>query len=394
MPELTKDEITEAMKTVNSLNEYRERSQKEMESVGAKMSETVDALKRINEDLNKHEERVAAMEKALAERNRPGSEEKSEEAQEKESKAALFKYIQRGEAALTPEHKKSLQVSDSSMGGYTAPAQLETTIIARVIEMDPMEEIATTIDTSNNSVEFVTDDADPTPVGVAEAGTRSETTGQTFGKVIIPTHECYAELIATRQLLEDNVMNLESYVTNKASRLIASKQGSWFISGNTVNQPEGIMSSTLVNYTAGGHASQLTDELGSKAIVTMIHAVKEAYAMNAYLLMNRTTLGVIRNMADGQGRPLWQPNYAAQMPPTILGERYKVSFSMPDIGANAYPILYGDINSAYVVVRRTGLGVIRDELTQKGFVVLYFWRRLGGKVVNSEAVRKLKIATS
>ena len=69
---------------------------------------------------------------------------------------------------------------------------------------------------------------------------------------------------------------------------------------------------------------------------------------------------------------------------------------MPSIGANTYPILFGDFKQAYMIVDRTGLTIMRDELTQaaSGTIRFYGFKRTGGQVIKPEAIKKLKIATS
>ena len=69
---------------------------------------------------------------------------------------------------------------------------------------------------------------------------------------------------------------------------------------------------------------------------------------------------------------------------------------MPDVAANAFPIVFGDINSAYRIYDRIGLTLLRDPFTQatNGIIRFHARRRVGGDVVLAEAILKLKIATS
>jgi HK97 family phage major capsid protein len=45
---------------------------------------------------------------------------------------------------------------------------------------------------------------------------------------------------------------------------------------------------------------------------------------------------------------------------------------MPDIGANALPIAFGNFRGAYLIVDRKGTRLLRDPFTNKPFVYFYF----------------------
>jgi HK97 family phage major capsid protein len=66
---------------------------------------------------------------------------------------------------------------------------------------------------------------------------------------------------------------------------------------------------------------------------------------------------------------------------------------MPNIGAGAFPIAFGDFAQAYRIVDRISLAVLRDpySVATKGLVRFHARRRVGGQVVKAEAVRKLQI---
>ena len=85
----------------------------------------------------------------------------------------------------------------------------------------------------------------------------------------------------------------------------------------------------------------------------------------------------------------------AGVPNTILGQPYVEASDMPDIGAGAYPIVFGDFQRAYLIVDRVALAVLRDPFTQatSGNVRYIARRRVGGQVVQAEAIVKQKVAS-
>ena len=60
---------------------------------------------------------------------------------------------------------------------------------------------------------------------------------------------------------------------------------------------------------------------------------------------------------------------------------------MPAIAANALAMAYGDIRKAYQIVDRIGIRVLRDPYTDKPNVSFYTTKRVGGGVVNFEALK-------
>ncbi len=110
--------------------------------------------------------------------------------------------------------------------------------------------------------------------------------------------------------------------------------------------------------------------------------------------MNRKTQGAIRKLKDGQGNYIWQPGLVSGQPATILGFPVSELAAMPDIAADAIPVVFGDFQRGYLVVDRTGIRILRDPYTNKPFVQFYTTKRVGGGVTDPTALRYHKIATA
>jgi HK97 family phage major capsid protein len=125
----------------------------------------------------------------------------------------------------------------------------------------------------------------------------------------------------------------------------------------------------------------------------MFHKLPNAHAQNAVWLMNRNTLGTIRKWKDGQGRYLVLDPISEGAPTTLLGRPVVEAVDMADIGANAYPIMFGDLQG-YRIVDRVGLSLLRDPYTlaTKGQVRFHARRRVGGDVTHPDRFVKLKVA--
>jgi HK97 family phage major capsid protein len=84
----------------------------------------------------------------------------------------------------------------------------------------------------------------------------------------------------------------------------------------------------------------------------------------------------------------------AGVPNTVLGSPYIEVTDMPDVAANAYPVAFGDFRRAYMIVDRVQLAVLRDVYTQatSGNVRYIARRRVGGQIVQAEAIVKQKVS--
>ena len=101
---------------------------------------------------------------------------------------------------------------------------------------------------------------------------------------------------------------------------------------------------------------------------------------------------------DGQGNYLWgntaPSNLMAGAVGTLLGHPVVTDDFMPDLGANAYPVAFGDFNRAYYIVDRKGVSVLRDPAGAFPYVRFLSRTRSGGGIANFEALKFLKCAVS
>jgi HK97 family phage major capsid protein len=68
---------------------------------------------------------------------------------------------------------------------------------------------------------------------------------------------------------------------------------------------------------------------------------------------------------------------------------------MPDIAANAFPVIFADFRRGYIIGDRLGMTMLRDPYSKKreGKVEFTFTKRFAGGVVLAEAFKKLKVST-
>jgi len=68
---------------------------------------------------------------------------------------------------------------------------------------------------------------------------------------------------------------------------------------------------------------------------------------------------------------------------------------MPAVGANALPIAAGNFRDGYRILDRAfGVRTLRDPYSSKPYVEFYTTKRVGGMVIDSEAIKAIKLSSS
>lgn len=385
-----------------------EKAMDDGEALNQKFTAAEQEAKAAKEEAEEQKSRVDDLEKRL---NRPlvgGSEEAKAAAKDRHNLwlRASANAITVGVPNLPEEQRKvlddvrgemkSLALNPDTAGGYLAPVEYVLEMIKAETEFSPVRSLVRIRSTSNKSIQLPKRTGQFAAQWVAEQGTKSETTGLTYGLEEIVLPEMYALVDTSNQMLEDSAFDMESEIRMEAGEQFGVAEGTAVVSGNGVGKPEGWMTNADVGETVSGSASTIADANGqANGLLTLKHAIKTAYSRNATWALNRTTLGAVRKLKDGDNNYIWMPGIALGKPNTIDGDPYVEVPDMPSEGANTYPIAYGDFRRAYVLVDRIAMEMLRDPYTQatSGNVRFIFRRRVGGKVVLAEAIRKLKCST-
>ena len=83
----------------------------------------------------------------------------------------------------------------------------------------------------------------------------------------------------------------------------------------------------------------------------------------------------------------------AGQPATLLGYAVASFEDMPDPAASSLSIAVGDMREAYQIVDRIGIRTLRDPYSAKPYVEFYTTKRVGGDVVNFEAIKLIRFGT-
>lgn len=301
--------------------------------------------------------------------------------------------------------KASLQTDSDPDGGYVVPEQMESGIDRVLGTVSAMRNIARVVSISTGTYKKLVGQGGAGSGWVGERESRPETDTPTLNELAFPAMELYANPAATQTLLDDASVDIAGWLADEVAIAFAEAEGTAFINGSGVNQPRGLLQyDTIANaswtwgklgFVASGVAADINDGThnGIDALIDLVYSIKQGYRQNARFLMNKTLQSKVRKLKDtGSGTELylWQPSAQVGQPATLLGYPIVDDDNMSDVGANAFPIAFGDFNRGYLIVDRVGIRVLRDPYTNKPYIHFYTTKRVGGGVQNFEAIKLLK----
>ena len=304
---------------------------------------------------------------------------------------ALNTFCKEGDRALSPELKVLLRTDTAVDGGVLVPSELDNMIIKKIIEIDPIRAISRVRTISGKSMEMAIRNTIPTATYEGEAETGADSASTYQSETVTPYRQTHTTPI-TKDMLMDAAFDMESEIASDAGEAFAFGEGNGFVAGTGFKQPAGFtVNATVVAAARVGNASGTAGKIYEDDIIALTGDLKVGY--NPVYVMNRRSLAAIRVLKSTTGSFLWQPGLNGPVANTLNGFPYVLANSMPDEASQALAVAFGDFRRGYTIVDRTGMSVIRDELTLKKFAIVEFtmnrWNT--GLVVLPEAIKLLKL---
>ena len=299
---------------------------------------------------------------------------------------------------------KSVSGATLAEGGYAVPREIDALIAAQLRKMSPIRAIAQVVQTGTAGYRKLITTGGIASGWVSETGTRPITNTPTFNEIAPPSGELYANPAASQAMLDDAAFDFEPWLANEIAVEFARAEGAAYISGTGTNQPKGFLAQPTstandtsrafgtLQHVVTGNAATLgtTPEL---KLIDLVHTLRPGHRQGATWVMNSATLAEVRKLKAADGTFLWQPGIANGQPDRLIGYPVVEAEDMPDIAANAFPVAFGNFRNGYLIAERTATSILRDPFTNKPFVHFYAVKRVGGQVLDSDAIKLLKIST-
>ena len=332
-----------------------------------------------------HEEHREAFYKMLRSGGRHGDTEKLHQVQERV-------------VASFPEQKR-VDLSAGASGEFLLPEVIRAEIETMEQLMSPVRQLIDVVNITTNDFKQIVDILGTGSGWVGETDSRP-VTGTPSVRQRAPTMgELYARPEATQWAAMD-LASVDSWLSRSVAQEFAKEEGEAVIDGDGTNKPTGFLntapvstaddasplrSAEVLQFVAAPSPDDITEH-----VISLIYTLNSAYRQGAAFALNSTILSQIRRAKDSNGAYLWQPSLIAGEPSTIVGFTFVVWEGMPtgpDSPLTTTPIAFGNWNRGYLLVQRTDVRVIRDEITNPGFIRWYFFRREGGIILNNNAIK-------
>ena len=315
-------------------------------------------------------------------------------------KSAFNTFLRKGDQTMHGEELKALSVGVDADGGFVVEPDLGGQIVKQVFETSMMRAYASIQTISTNSLEGLHDQEDGAAGWVAETAARTTTATPQIAKWSIDVHEMYANPKATQKVLDDAYINLEAWLAEKTASKMARLEATAFVTGSGTGEPQGFLSYAagttlplqIEQISTGVDAGYAAAPNGGDILIDAVYGLKAEYRNAASWFMNRQTAKLTRKLKDTDGSYLWSAGIALGQPATLMGYGVASFEDMPDPAVGSLSLAFGDMRSAYQIVDRQGIRVLRDPYTDKPYIGFYSVKRVGGGVVNAEALKIVKFA--
>ena len=298
---------------------------------------------------------------------------------------------------------KSVTGAVAADGGFAVPREIDAMIAAQLKTISPIRSVAQIVQTGTAGYRKLITNSTANSGWVSETGVRPETLTSKFNEIVPPMGELYANPSASQAMLDDAAFDLEAWLADEIATEFARAEGAAFINGSGTNQPKGFLQVPTalttdatrafgtLQHTVTGNASGF-DTAPELKLIDLVHSLRAAHRQGAVFVMNTKTLATVRKFKAADGTFLWQPGIFENAPARLLGYPVIEAEDMPDVAANALPIAFGNFRNGYIIAERKATSILRDPYTNKPYVNFYATKRIGGQVLDSDAIKLLKIS--
>ena len=303
--------------------------------------------------------------------------------------------------------KKAWSIGVAGDGGVTLPEEIDRQLEQLARDVSPMRQIATVRAVGTSDYKKLVNTNGIASGWVGEVAARPATSTSTFAEVPALMGELYANPQITQQMLDDSIINVEAEIVSQLEEQFAVAEGAAFVTGTGTNQPKGFLAYTTaatgdagrafgtLEHVPTGVAGDFAAANKADVLFALMAKLKRAYRAGSVWTMGKAMMFEIMQIKDANGMYLWQPAVLANgFGFNLLGYPIVEMEDMPVKAANSLSIAFGNFRRGYYVVDRLGTRMLRDPFTNKPYVGFYTTKRVGGMVVNSEAIKLVRFAVA
>jgi HK97 family phage major capsid protein len=252
--------------------------------------------------------------------------------------------------APTPgtEFRTYLKGGGSTGASATVPTDFYGRLVQHLIETSGVMQCnPTVLNTSSGEVIQVPKTTAHYTASIVTEASAIPVSESQFGQVSLGAYKYGALFQISRELLDDEGVDLEGYLAQNAGRALGNAMGNHFINGTGSNQPSGILA---------GSTGAVTGSSGVAGLATVDNLIDLYYSVispyrasrSCAWLMNDTTVGKVRKLKDSSGAYIWQPSLVAGTPDSILGKPVFTDPYVATAATGAKSVIFGDFSQYFI----------------------------------------------
>lgn len=250
---------------------------------------------------------------------------------------------------------RDLSKLSAGAGANTVPTSFRAKLVEHLTNNSAIRQTNVTILRTDSGEDIQV----PKTTGYSTGSLTAETASITesdpaFGQVTLGAYKYATFFQASRELMEDQAVDLEDFFARQAGRALANKSGADFTTGDGSAKPNGVVTASTLGVTAALAAAISADEL-----IDLYHSVIPSYRVNAEWMMADSTWAKIRKMKDADNNYLVGP-LTQDGGNLLLGKRVVINPDMPASTAGLKSVLFGDF-SAYMIRDAKGIRFERSD---------------------------------
>ena len=235
----------------------------------------------------------------------------------------------------------------TSVGSPLVKDDLSGKLWVHLVAAAAMVDVATVITTSTGApmpVPTTTGDPSSAKVGEGQAITPSD---PQVAPRSLGSFDYKSMSYVSTQFLQDEAFDVAGLIALQAGRSVGNDLGADLVAGGGTTEPDGIVGLSTMGKTGAAGGAFTADDL-----VDLFYSVAAPYrsGAGAAWLMSDTTAAAVRKLKNGAGDYLFAPAATVGEVDRFMGKPVVTDPNVPDVGAGAKSVLFGDLSAYYVRV--------------------------------------------
>nr|DAS24745.1 MAG TPA: major capsid protein [Caudoviricetes sp.] len=283
---------------------------------------------------------------------------------------------------------KAATIYNTTDNSMLIPEVIDKEIVGLIAEDDPIRKEATVKQMGKGSVWKFRRKKKRAKIGTRNEGQKMEKTDVgVFENAQINLYQMFAHPTVTAEMLEDTDYNLETDLKNDLAVEFTEKEKIWHTVGTGTNEGKGFLMEDYHEVVTESAAALTYDD-----VINLEYGVENAYRKNGKYYLSSEIALRLRKLKDNEGRYIWNDPISGSEA-KLNGKPVVIVENMPhELTTGTKIMAFGDMKKAYLIVdKKMSTAVIRDEITEPGFVKFNTRKRTGSGAWDLNALAILKV---